>query len=65
MLKCRPNCAHRRMVHDYHAARHAEELSRELATNGYAAETREYRRLLTFRDWLVQLARPADREGVA
>jgi hypothetical protein len=60
-LRCspkHPSCwpAHRQLVDEYRAARHADEQAMEQATALYPTEVAEYRRdhhLITFKEWLI------------
>ena len=56
MTGCRRDCRHRAFVLDYRAERERQEIERETATGGSAAEVAEYPPLVTFRDWLEQHA---------
>lgn len=52
MSACRRACAHRQLVEEYRALRINEEMRREDETHGFTTEMREYRPLITFREWL-------------
>ena len=60
MARHRAGCAHcarvRSMAQDYRLAREAAEVARERATGGYATETREYAPLITYKQWLQDMA---------
>lgn len=45
------------MVQDYRAARDAAILERESVTLGYATENNEYGHIITFKDYLIGMAR--------
>jgi hypothetical protein len=56
MARCRPTCAHRALVDDYRAARHAQLLAEEAATSADPWMVRRRReggvRPVVFREWL-------------
>ena len=57
LVNCQRKCGHKRIVHDYYAAREADELRRDEFTYGYETENREYHgRLITFRTYLEGIA---------
>ena len=60
MTKCRAGCAHRRFVKDYRIDRARREIQRDAETLGYETEAQELPPLPTFKDWLVQHARPPE-----
>lgn len=59
MTKCRADCLHRRLVHDYHAERLRQEIAAE---NDYRdRDGNEHAPpLITFKQWLVGHKRPAE-----
>jgi hypothetical protein len=56
MKRCRRDCLHRRLVGDYHVARHSQILAEEAATHGdpwmIAARHKQGQRPIIFKEWL-------------
>ena len=55
---CKATCGHKQMVMEYRLARLSAEQEREYETAGYKAETDEYRKLITFKEWLLSTVKP-------
>ncbi len=53
---CHRLCAHRTLVDDYRVARMNAEQARDDVTHGWATELREHPPIVTFKDWLKQMA---------
>lgn len=65
MRLCRPDCLHRRMVHEFHAVAHSQRLGAEHASLGYKTEMAQYlaeNPPLTFRQFLEGRRRPEEPE---
>ena len=56
MAGCKATCGHKQMVMEYRLARLSAEQEREYETAGYKTEIDEYRRLITFKEWLQSTA---------
>lgn len=57
MIGCRVDCAHKANVSAYRAARAAAEIARDEACKGYATEEAAYGPIVTFKRWLMGVAR--------
>lgn len=63
MRACHAKCLHRERAQDYRRERARQLLVAESRTHGYATELAEWfeqRPLLTFKDWLIATATPAE-----
>jgi nicotinamide mononucleotide (NMN) deamidase PncC len=62
MTKCRPLCAHRELVRDYHLARDAQLQAAESVTGGgwAARDDEEPATAVTFKEWLIGHATPEE-----
>jgi hypothetical protein len=68
MRKCRLDCLHRRDVHDYQAARNADEERMEQETALYPGDVELWKQrntMITFKDWLVGKKAWRDHEDLA
>ena len=56
MVGCKSTCGHKQMVMEYRLARLSAEQQREYETANYPAELAEYKKLITFKEWLQSTA---------
>lgn len=54
MTGCRRACGHRAIIEEYYAQRINEELMREEDTHGFSREMSDYRKLMTFKEYIYQ-----------